>query len=273
MSQIGNQWHETENGLRLQYQVTPEVGQPALLFVHGLGANLEQFREQAAYFSDRYRVLRLSLRGHGESDPAQRADTAAYAMSTLMVDVIGLLDALEIDRVHWVGNSMGGLVGYECLRHHPERLHTLTTFGTTAELHRGGLTSNFITGLMRLVGPRGMGWMTERTASHKRKVAERVGQMMRQSHRDALRFCILNLADYDYRAVLEEHSEVPILLMQGEHDLDINEELGSTYEALNTHGHSEIVDLPHCGHFANLEHTNQFNRVLEDFLHREGERA
>ncbi len=256
--------HQTADGVQLDYRLKGTG--PVVLFLHGLGANLDQFAPQEDYFAPDYRVLRVSLRGHGNSTAASTATAEAYTMPTLLVDVIGLLDALEIEKVHFVGNSMGGLVGYECLQHNPERMHSLTTFGTVAELHRGGLTSSFMTGLMRLIGPVGMGWMTDRTASRDREVAEKVGAMMRDVHRDALRFCTVNIADYDYRQVLRTHPDVPILLLQGEYDRDINQELGSTYDALNRHGNSTILDLPRCGHFANLEKPERFNRVLRDFI-------
>ena len=51
-----------------------------------------------------------------------------------------LLDTLGIDNVHYVGNSMGGNVGYELMKAHPTRILSFTSFGTTAKLKKSGFT-------------------------------------------------------------------------------------------------------------------------------------
>ncbi len=69
-----------------------------------------------------YRVLRYDTRGHGQSDSAP----GPYSLPQLATDVIDLIDALSIDRMHFVGVSMGGMIGQTLALHHPDRLLTLT---------------------------------------------------------------------------------------------------------------------------------------------------
>jgi 3-oxoadipate enol-lactonase len=125
-------------GVSLEYLLEGPADAPALCFVHGLGANLRQFLPQAAHFAGHYRVLLLSLRGHGGSGKPDPATAAAYALPILAQDVAALLDHLDIASLHFVGNSLGGLVGYELLPMGRPQLLSLTTFGTTAALHSPG---------------------------------------------------------------------------------------------------------------------------------------
>ena len=70
--------------------------------------------------ADRYRVIALDQRGHGDSDWAD-----VYGTVPMVADVIGVLDALAIERVALVGHSMGGLVGTCAVALHPERFTRL----------------------------------------------------------------------------------------------------------------------------------------------------
>lgn len=128
-------------GIQMEYHLAGGKGGEALLFLHGLGPTLQQFEPQVASFTPHYRVLLPSLRGHGRSTSPVKATLADYTARELARDVQALLDYLELDRIHFVGNSLGGLVGYELLEMEPARLASLTTFGTTAELHASRATS------------------------------------------------------------------------------------------------------------------------------------
>jgi 3-oxoadipate enol-lactonase len=71
---------------------------------------------------DGYRVLRYDTRGHGQSD----CPNGPYTLAGLAEDVIDLIDALSIKRMHFVGVSMGGMIGQTLALQHPDRLKSLT---------------------------------------------------------------------------------------------------------------------------------------------------
>jgi 2-succinyl-6-hydroxy-2,4-cyclohexadiene-1-carboxylate synthase len=102
----------------------------ALVFVHGFGTDREVLRGLAETLGRGRRVVLLDLRGHGASgSPSEAADEQAYGYPTQCGDLIALMDALELDRVHWVGHSMGGQLALMAALSAPERTRSLTVIG------------------------------------------------------------------------------------------------------------------------------------------------
>jgi pimeloyl-ACP methyl ester carboxylesterase len=86
--------------------------------LHGLGGTKASFLPTLAALADRYRVIALDMPGFGESD---KPIAATYDAAWFARAVTGLLDALEIERAHLIGNSMGGRVAIELGLTAPER--------------------------------------------------------------------------------------------------------------------------------------------------------
>ncbi|WP_406480737.1 alpha/beta fold hydrolase [Streptomyces sp. NBC_01615] len=91
-----------------------------LVFIHGWTADRHRWDHQVAHFASKRRVIRLDLRGHGESTGA-----GARAVDELARDVIALLDHLEVDRFVPVGHSMGGMISQTLALAHPERVERM----------------------------------------------------------------------------------------------------------------------------------------------------
>jgi 3-oxoadipate enol-lactonase len=252
-------------GVTLEYDIAGDAQAEVVCFVHGAAAHMRQFEAQQRRFERSHRVLRLSLRGHGGSSAVDRPRPVDYARSTLARDVVALWDELGIARAHVVGNSLGGLVGFELLSLAPRRLRSLTTFGTTAALASPAALTWTMTTLQRLLGSRGMSRLLARTASHDRAVARLVAEMCRSADTHAVRLVMQDIATYDYTAFLREQT-LPMLLVRGERDAGINANLGSTLAALAATPRFTLADLPGTGHFANLERPDAFARVLTRFL-------
>ena len=101
--------------------LTAGVGDPVVC-IHGLGGTKSSFLPTTAALADAYRVVALDLPGFGDSD---KPIAAAYDAPYFARSVAHLLDALEIDRAHVIGNSMGGRVAIELALTAPERVGKL----------------------------------------------------------------------------------------------------------------------------------------------------
>lgn len=115
------------DGCRLYYE-EQGTGVP-LLFVHGLGSSGRDWYEQGEYFSDRYRVLRIDLRGHGRS---QRSD-GPYHVAQFARDVAVILRKLSAAPAHVVGLSMGGMVAFELAASAPRLVRSLVVTNSMAD--------------------------------------------------------------------------------------------------------------------------------------------
>ena len=95
---------------------------PDVLLLHGLGGAKSSFFDTAAALSQRYRVHALDLPGFGASS---KPTTAPYTARWFADTVLATMDALDIDRAHVVGNSMGGRIAIELGLRNPERVASL----------------------------------------------------------------------------------------------------------------------------------------------------
>ena len=100
----------------------------AVVFGHGVLFSGRSFAGQVARLRDRYRCLTIDWRGQGRSP----ATESGYDMDTLTQDAIGVIEALGLGPVHFVGLSMGGFVGMRLGARHPELLRSLTLVDTNA---------------------------------------------------------------------------------------------------------------------------------------------
>jgi pimeloyl-ACP methyl ester carboxylesterase len=102
-----------------------EYGRDAIIFLHFSGANLMMWQRAIPYFQDQYRLILVDLRGHGKSDKPE----TGYHMDNMASDVIGVMQALNIEWAHIVGSSMGAEVGLSLAANYPEKVLSLVCDG------------------------------------------------------------------------------------------------------------------------------------------------
>jgi pimeloyl-ACP methyl ester carboxylesterase len=103
----------------------------AFLLLHGFTGSKLDFHDQLGWFTAQHRVLTPDQRGHGESSNFGHPD--AYSFDILVEDLRGCLDALDVQRCHLLGHSMGGMVAMRFALRYPERLTSLILMDTAAE--------------------------------------------------------------------------------------------------------------------------------------------
>ena len=100
----------------------------AVLLVHAIGCDHRMWDALAADLAPRFRVVRMDVRGHGRSEVTPRP----YSLGQLADDARGVLDERGIDKAHWVGLSMGGMIGQAFAIGHAGRLGRLVLANTTS---------------------------------------------------------------------------------------------------------------------------------------------
>jgi pimeloyl-ACP methyl ester carboxylesterase len=113
---------ETINGLRLHWLESGVAGAPPLCFLHGGAAHAHWFDAVTPTFVERFHVVSLDQRGHGES---QWADPPEYGTEDFAGDLLGLMDVMGWRRMTVIGHSMGGHNAMAFAAWHPERVERL----------------------------------------------------------------------------------------------------------------------------------------------------
>lgn len=111
------------NGVRLHYLDWGGNGD-ALIFLAGMGCNAHIFDSLAPRFTDKFHVLALTRRGHGDSDHPE----AGYELDTLVEDILQFIDHLGIEKVILAGHSLAGVELSRFNALHPERVLKLIYF-------------------------------------------------------------------------------------------------------------------------------------------------
>jgi pimeloyl-ACP methyl ester carboxylesterase len=120
------------DGLTFQYVDWGGSGTP-LVMLHGLSGHARTWDHTAEALSDRYHVLALDQRGHGESDWASQ-----YGLRPMAQDLLGFLDALDLRAVTLMGLSMGGLVSLVFAAAHPHRVARMVIMDIGPEIAAAG---------------------------------------------------------------------------------------------------------------------------------------
>jgi 3-oxoadipate enol-lactonase len=106
------------DGCLLNVSVDGRDGGPTLMLSNSLGCTLQMWEPQMKALTQVFRVIRYDRRGHGKSG----VPPWPYSMERFGRDVLAILDDLNIDKVHWCGLSMGGMVGQWLGANAPERM-------------------------------------------------------------------------------------------------------------------------------------------------------
>lgn len=109
---------------------------PAVVLAHAIGCDHRMWEDLEKRLAPAYRVINIDARGHGASPVPPRP----YSLGALAEDVRALLDRLGIAKTHWVGLSMGGMVGQAFALAHPDRLDRLVIANSTSTYGTEGRT-------------------------------------------------------------------------------------------------------------------------------------
>ena len=154
-------------GVRIHYEVDGEG--PPLVLQHGLGGNLGMWHEtgHVKTLKDNYRLILIDARGHGASDKPHNSE--AYKMELMVTDIVAVLDNINVNKAHFLGYSMGGVIGFGIAKYVPKRFRTLIIGGAQPynqdswknnmlQLFRKGRKATLV-GVEEMFGPRMTPWV------------------------------------------------------------------------------------------------------------------
>src|SRR3954465_3081060 len=113
---------EPVSGLHLHYLEWGKAGRPAVVCVHGYTSSAQAFNALARHLQDRFHVLAMDVRGHGESE---WSPTGAYEYADQAGDLAAFVDRLELPSFALIGTSMGGIIAMTYAADHADRLTAL----------------------------------------------------------------------------------------------------------------------------------------------------
>jgi len=248
---------------RIHYALEGQSGTPALVFSNSLGANFSMWDAQVPGLRRKFRVLRYDTRGHGQSSPTP----GPYAIEQLGKDVIAMLDALDLDHVHFCGLSMGGMIGMWLGVSAPERLHKLVLCNTGAKIG----TAEGWNARIEAVQKNGMksvaSAVVERwfTPAFRRKAPATIAntlKMIEETNLVGYAACCAAVRDFDFREQISK-IRLPTLVISGAHD-PATPPTDGRFLAQQIPG-ARYVELD-AAHLSNLEDRYRFNNELAAFL-------
>ena len=252
--------------LRTHYALTGDK-EPVLVFSNSLGTDFSMWDLQMEKLQQRYRVLRYDTRGHGQSS----VTPADYSIEQLGRDVLGLLDSLGLDRVHFCGLSMGGMIGMWVGIHASDRLHRLVLSNTAARIGTKD-TWNARIATVRKDGMKPVAaavierWFTpefrvaSRTSSAE-KVA-RAQRMLENSPPEGYAACCAAIRDMDQREAVAQ-IKAPTLVIYGGKD-PVTPAADAHFLKGQIQGAVE-VELA-AAHLSNVEQADAFTEAVSNFL-------
>jgi len=250
--------------MRLLYDDLGQRDGVPVVLCHGLAAAAAQFADDAAFLAEfGFRVLVPDLRGHGRSASPAALTPETFSIARIAADQTELLDDAAAQTVHWVGNSLGGIVALEMLKR--QRLRSLATFGTTYSIglpRIGG--HHLITAARGLLGRKLLAAMTARATTADPGARMLIESILRDSRYDAVAMLARVLTNYDLLAEAQA-ATIPILLLRGGHDLAVNAGLGRTLTAMRGRPNFTLIELPQGGHCLNLDARDAFRTALLTF--------
>lgn len=256
----------TVNGLDTYYEIHGAEGRPWLAFSHSLACSTRMWDGQIAAFKDHYRVLVYDTRGHGQT----AAPRGQYTLEGLADDLKALLKHLKIEKPHFVGLSMGGMIGQTFALKYPGVLASLTLADTTsrypaaaAAMWQDRIRIAEANGMEALVQTTLERWFTPGFREKSKEEVSRVAAQILKTPVPGYVGCCHAIPKIDVTARLQE-LKLPALVICGEQDpatppamaRDIAQALPGAKLAL----------IPQAAHLANIEQPEAFNRALAGFL-------
>jgi pimeloyl-ACP methyl ester carboxylesterase len=254
------------NGITLAYSDRGQ-GLP-LVCLHAFPFNRTMWEPQLTGLSDRFRVIAVDLRGHGESD----APLWRYTLELYADDVKGLLDLLSIQQAVLIGLSMGGYLSFAFYRKYPDRIKGLVLADTRAEADkpeavawRFGLAQRvYKEGSKAVADEMGPKLLSPKSYQTNQALVQRVRAIITGTPVSGIVGDLMAIAERPDSVALLKQIACPTLVLVGEDDaLTTPEENKRIAGGI---AGARFQTIPAAGHISNMEQPEVFNQAVVAFL-------
>lgn len=241
-------------------------GGEAVLLAHAIGCDHRMWDELVPALAPRYRVLAIDARGHGRSPLPARP----WSLADMADDAVRLLDKHRIARAHWVGLSMGGMVGQAFALAHADRLAKLVIANSTSSYGKDGraMWDNRI----RLVTEGGLAAIRDMvasryfspafTAAHPDIVARVMARFM-ETPAEGYLGCCEAIREMEFQGDLARIA-APTLVIAGE--LDQGTPVAMSKAIADRIPGARLAVIPGASHLSAIEKPTAFNAAVAGFL-------
>ena len=252
-----------ENGVVL---LDGPQGAPVLVLSNSLGTDLGMWDTQIPAFAEHFQVLRYDTRGHGQSLVSE----GPYSIEQLGHDVLALLDALHIDKAHFCGLSMGGLIGQWLGINAGSRLRSLVVCNTAAKIGEPAVWNPRIETVLRegqtaMVALRDASiarWFTPEYAQANPDQAKRITDMLAATSPQGYAANCAAVRDADFRDQLGA-IDVPTLVIAGTEDA-VTPPSGGHFIQARVPG-AQYAEF-YAAHLSNVQAGDAFSQRVLEFL-------
>jgi 3-oxoadipate enol-lactonase len=251
------------NGTRFNYRIDGPADAPVVALSNSLGTNLAMWDPQTATLSRKFRVLRYDMRGHGLTS----VTPGPYTIAGLALDVVGLLDALKIERANFCGLSVGGALGQWLGINAANRFASVTLSNTAALI---GTADGWNT-RMKAVREGGMAsiadavvsrWFTESFAKKSPETLEAARQMLLHTPPEGYVATCAALREMDQRETVARLSVRTLVIAGAKDSATTPADARFLVERISG---AQYVEL-NAAHLSNIEDAAAFTQSLLDFL-------
>ncbi|MEQ1775683.1 MAG: 3-oxoadipate enol-lactonase [Burkholderiales bacterium] len=256
------------NGIEINYEISGNDNGPWVTLSHSLACNLHMWDDQMAALNQKYKVLRFDTRGHGLSS----APPGDYTLEQMADDVKGLFDALGIQQTHWIGLSMGGMIGQTFALKYPGVFQSLVLADTTSR--RPPNAEQMWGERVAIARAKGMAgvldttlarWFTEPYRNTRKDVMARIGADILNTPVDGFSGACVAISKVNTLDRLKE-IQCPVFIIVGEEDHGTPPEMARAIHE-NLPG-SELLIIESAAHLSNVEQAEVFTRAAMAFLGR-----
>jgi 3-oxoadipate enol-lactonase len=254
------------NEVVIHYEIEGPEGAPVVTLSHSLASSLELWDLQVPALVDKFRVLRFDTRGHGGSS----APPGPYSIEMLAADLIALLDYLKIERTHFAGISMGGMIGQVLACRYADRLDRLVLSNTTCRVDPGAaplweerIRAAQSHGMEALAPDILKRWLSDHFRRNQPELTRRIHDMIVTTPVSGYVGCSQAIGAFDVSAELHK-AVAPTLIIAGR--LDESTPVSAAMAIQDRIEGSELAVMPGALHLSNIEACELFNQAVARFL-------